>query len=858
MNMLVTIFFDICQRSILIMPVMLLALLLTLLFDLLRVPKRISYFVLVFTVLLRMVVPSLPASEFSYFNMAYVRSAIHRESIPDNGGYIGDYEITIAGSSEYQQALDAGLKPETDSDIYVDYICYTLDENGAYRAPETFREKYGVVTACVWAAGVVLFWGYGILSALLLKRRVATATLLEPGVYETDQITTPFILGVVRPVIYLPVGLSKDAGSIILSHERMHLRWGDHIIKLIAYFAVGLYWFHLWIGFYFYRIFMQVMEEACDQDVIRSLGIDKKADYSQALLNVSARKHLRSVVTVAFGESWVKERIKQVLKYKKPYRIVVLTASLLSLAAVLTLSTDGMIEKDTFIRADQTMSDASAWFTASFSESVGSMTMDLEVWTSKGRIQRQRILRVSDVYKIDNEEDFPIVWNLDTETMSWSISFRESTGRGILPAQSIETGEKMITTEQVSKDGLSVPVNGNAILYSMTICEDQQQSNASYVGIQQDDVLSVPEGQTVILLRMTLSHNRFPHGSSLQELLSCNFSKMKNWSIYADGVFKELSHEQRTGLLELLSDYHCEESYQLGVAELECGQDAPSVRLSNGVSKEHYLEVVICDGDVFCYDSYSGELHRTVGDHMDTRRIAGEIYRLLGLEKTAAQVYQLPQAVGEQAEGWTLLASDDRKDVWLYRNEIANELLIKGPQVIPVTLGEDAQILQLTCADFSGDGMEEIMLSSTSDGNARLTVFEPYGEEQYLHWISGQDLNHYMDTGFGEYLDDPDLHFLQLEEDYEALFLFSASQVLGEWADARYVHDPREPHYQDVLFYEEGGQIYVSATRVLHMKKDDAEAWIPCAKVSASIDFQPVSSREEPFRFYHVIIAPLS
>ena len=100
MNTLVTIFFDICQRSIRVMPVMLLALLLTLLFDLLRVPKRISYFVLVFTVLLRMVVPSLPASEFSYFNVAYVRSAIHRESIPDNGGYIGDYEITIIDKNE--------------------------------------------------------------------------------------------------------------------------------------------------------------------------------------------------------------------------------------------------------------------------------------------------------------------------------------------------------------------------------------------------------------------------------------------------------------------------------------------------------------------------------------------------------------------------------------------------------------------------------------------------------------------------------------------------------------------------------------------------------------------------------------
>lgn len=312
----------------------------------LRVRKRIGY-ALLLVVLVRMAIPAgLPAS-FSLFNFSPVQELVtDRFDLPTDGGPTGAYDIAIQGTPEYDDALYAGLTPTRDPDLSFSYIRYTTDESGSIRPAQTYRERYGALTAWIWFGGVLLFWGYGIVTTLLLRRRVATATRVEPGVYESDRITAPFILGIFRPVIYLPLGLTPQQRELILCHERMHLRWGDHIVKLLTYFLTGLHWMTVWLGVYFYRLLLYAMEEACDQDALRQLGEARRADYGETLLLFSTRRQLRQVMTVAFSESWIRDRIRQVLKYRSPRRILSLPAALLALAVALSLSTDALPSGD--------------------------------------------------------------------------------------------------------------------------------------------------------------------------------------------------------------------------------------------------------------------------------------------------------------------------------------------------------------------------------------------------------------------------------------------------------------------------------------------------------------------------------
>lgn len=308
----------------------------------LRVRKRIGY-VLLLVVLVRMAIPAGVASPFSLFNLSFVKEPLDdRCDLPADGGPVGEYDIAIQGSEEYDDTLYAGLTPVKDDGLSFSYIRYTTDAAGAILPAQTYREKYGAVTAWIWFGGVLLFWGYGIVTTVLLKRRVSTATRVAPGVYESDRITSPFILGIFRPVIYLPLGLTPEQRELVLCHERMHLRWGDHIVKLLAYFITGLYWMTVWLGFYFYRLLLYAMEEACDQDALRQLGEGRKADYGEALLAFSTKRQFRQVMTVAFSESWVKDRIRQVLKYKPPRRWLSVPAALLALAVAISLSTDAL------------------------------------------------------------------------------------------------------------------------------------------------------------------------------------------------------------------------------------------------------------------------------------------------------------------------------------------------------------------------------------------------------------------------------------------------------------------------------------------------------------------------------------
>lgn len=172
------------------------------------------------------------------------------------------------------------------------------------------------VLGVIWQAGVLVFFLYHMVGFLRLCRRLATAVQVEPGICESDRIDGAFVVGIFRPVVYLPVGLDTENRRYILQHERVHIGRKDYLVKLLGLGVVMVHWFNplAWISF---RLLCKDMEMSCDEQVLKELGEGEKKAYSLALLH-AAEQRSGLILPLAFGESHTRSRIKNVLNYRKP------------------------------------------------------------------------------------------------------------------------------------------------------------------------------------------------------------------------------------------------------------------------------------------------------------------------------------------------------------------------------------------------------------------------------------------------------------------------------------------------------------------------------------------------------------
>lgn len=179
-----------------------------------------------------------------------------------------------------------------------------------------FSQKWAAVLLWAWAVIAACFAIYSLISYLKLKDRVRDAIRIRGG-WESSKIETAFILGFIKPKIYIPMGMDSQSRQNILAHERTHLDKGDHWIKMIGFLALALHWFNplVWVA---YILLCKDIETACDERVIRFMELDERKAYSSALLRCSSRRAHFAASPVAFGEVSVKQRILSILKYKKP------------------------------------------------------------------------------------------------------------------------------------------------------------------------------------------------------------------------------------------------------------------------------------------------------------------------------------------------------------------------------------------------------------------------------------------------------------------------------------------------------------------------------------------------------------
>ncbi|MBE6807210.1 MAG: hypothetical protein E7527_04270 [Ruminococcaceae bacterium] len=181
------------------------------------------------------------------------------------------------------------------------------------------------VLSLVWLVGVAAMLTYAVIATLRLYRRVGESVRLRENLYQCDGIATPFILGLIRPRIYLPSDLSEGDARSVVAHERAHIQRRDHWWKPLGFVLLSLYWFNplLWVA---YILLCRDIETACDEKVIRDMDAAQRKAYSLTILSCSAPRHLITACPVAFGETAVKSRVKTVLNYKKPAFWLVLVA----------------------------------------------------------------------------------------------------------------------------------------------------------------------------------------------------------------------------------------------------------------------------------------------------------------------------------------------------------------------------------------------------------------------------------------------------------------------------------------------------------------------------------------------------
>lgn len=197
--------------------------------------------------------------------------------------------------------------------------------------------NYIAIASYIWALAVVTMAFRGFFSWARLSHSLRPAQKMAGNVYASPTISDPFIMGIIRPKIYLPTELSCTESDLIIRHEKAHMHRGDHIAKLVMYAALCVHCFNplVWLMF---RLFERDMEMSCDEKVTANMTKEQKADYSQTLLKISAKP--TAAFTACFGESGTKQRIKNVLSFRKPavWAVILLTVAAVIISIVLCVN----------------------------------------------------------------------------------------------------------------------------------------------------------------------------------------------------------------------------------------------------------------------------------------------------------------------------------------------------------------------------------------------------------------------------------------------------------------------------------------------------------------------------------------
>ena len=300
---------------------------------LLRKQPKIYSYMLWGIVLFRLLCPyafSLDTSLFNFMPAAHI-SGSQIEYVPQDIVYAPQIELLIESEAVTESVLSAHNTAQTET---------MPDENKIVKSSETTID-YIKIVAVLWLFGSIYMVLNNLISLYEIRVILSGSRHISSNVYANRTISTAFIMGIFNPKIYLPENLTDKQKEFILLHEQTHIKRGDYLFKILGFVAVSLHWFNplVWAAF---KMAENDMEMACDEAVIRKLGGNEKAGYSQTLLNISMPSPKQPAMHLAFGEGDTKNRIINILNYKKPAFIGGAVITLLLVSSVTALAFNPM------------------------------------------------------------------------------------------------------------------------------------------------------------------------------------------------------------------------------------------------------------------------------------------------------------------------------------------------------------------------------------------------------------------------------------------------------------------------------------------------------------------------------------
>ncbi|MBQ2847196.1 MAG: hypothetical protein IJE74_02960 [Clostridia bacterium] len=198
--------------------------------------------------------------------------------------------------------------------------------------PANLKDTIASAAAVIWLVGVAAILFYGLISYIKVKKSVSTAVLLKDNIWQSESVVSPFILGIFKPKIYIPFNMDEETRNYVIAHENAHLKRRDHCIKPLGFVVLAVYWFNplVWAA---YVLLCRDIEAACDEKVIAKMDNGTRKEYASALLECAVNRRRIAACPLAFGEVSVKNRIKNVMNYKKPVFWVIILAVIACIVA---------------------------------------------------------------------------------------------------------------------------------------------------------------------------------------------------------------------------------------------------------------------------------------------------------------------------------------------------------------------------------------------------------------------------------------------------------------------------------------------------------------------------------------------
>ena len=542
------------------------------------------------------------------------------------------------------------------------------------------------IATYLWILGILGMFAGGIVSYIRLRSNIVGALKLRDNVFVTDHISGPFVIGMIKPKIYLPSDLDEKEHSYIILHEQHHIRRGDPVFKMVAYLALCIHWFNplVWL---FFKLFVKDMEMSCDEAVIKKLGDNIRADYSASLLQLATGRQMFFGSPLAFGETEPAGRIKNISRWKKPTLVISAFAIVLCSIAVIVSIFNPAVSKDTLrmIEQESPVMGNSVKYEVDFGKQVKEANVYAEVW-EKGECEVIACLPV------------------DQRAKQLCIQMKDRKADGKTAGMDIRLESDVPGGMQVTYAEL--PQELSTIGWAFNAYEEGEQVIAVLGEEKILAAMAVDTGEGVrVFDPETLLHER----SRLEQA---------EYMLVIRAVFEEegsrLNSNQTIQTSEEKWDctVHCaeesgENSYVITYSEKEIVADTGRITFQNrnmfaitvhliGKGKEAFVSEIAPGGNVVFMQA-DPEVSYTVGIHADVEE--GTELSLMVYDGEWSEVYELKQDTtaidkeeGSYYEQWTLIAK--QKDIWVNYMEYANDLQ------------------QYTITDLDGNGRLEVIVSS--------------------------------------------------------------------------------------------------------------------------------------------------